>query len=303
MRMFLVTTAVMLTASTAWAAPTVDGTKDAAYGAALAVQTVQTAFVDNADELNAAYGRIDAGRLYLMLTGNINDNFNRLEIFIDSAPGGQNIFDSSGNDNASSMDGLVFDAGFTANFHVIVRRGNELGDDKVDVDYADLNAQSASGYFDIMGGATGAGATGSGVNGSPLVVGYDDSNVAGILGNAPDAADPAAALAVLTGLEISIDLADLDYVGGPIRVMAGINNQTHNFWSNQFLGGLPAPQDFLGGDEQGGFTGEGAIDLTHFRGDQFFTVVPEPSSFAILALGLQAVLWCGVRRASGRRAG
>lgn len=303
MRMFLGLTTLLCTTATAWAAPTVDGSKDAAYGGALAVQTVQTAFVDNADELNAAYGRIDAGRLYLMLTGNINDNFNRLEIFIDSAPGGQNIFDSSGNDNASSMDGLVFDASFTANFHVIVRRGNELGNDKVDVDFADLNAQSASGYFDIMGGSTGSGTTGTGVNGSPLEVGYDDSNVAGILGNAPNAANQAAALAVLTGLEISIDLADLDYIGGPIRVMAGINNQSHNFWSNQFLGGLPAPQDFLGGDEQGGFTGEGAIDLTHFRGDQFFTVVPEPSSLATLALGLAGFLCCAVRRALGRRVG
>jgi len=119
-------------------------------------------------------------------------------------------------------------------------------------------------------------------------VGYDNDNVLGVGGDAPNAADQAAALAVLTGLELSINLNDLGYAGGPIRVMAGINNQDHNYWSNQFLGSLPSPQGNLGSDEQGGFTGEGAIDLNNFRGDQFFTIVPEPSSFVILAVGMLA---------------
>jgi hypothetical protein len=294
MRILLVTSTVLLAAATAWAAPVVNGVKDAAYGPALAVQTVQTGFGDNDNELNAAYGVIDGSRLYLMLTGNINDIFNRLEIFIDSKFGGQSVFDSSGNDNAGNMDGLVFDAGFTADYHVILRRGTDLGNDQFNVDFANLGAQSASGYFDVLGGLTGSGSTGTGVNASPIEVGYDGSNAAGILGNAPNAADELAALAVLTGLELSIDLADLGYAGGPIRVMAGINNQDHNFWSNQFLGGVPAPQGNLGSDEQGGFTGEGAIDMTHFRGEQFFTVVPEPSGFVILSLGL--LVWLQVTR-------
>ena len=101
------------------------------YGSALAVQTVNTQFGDNFSEWNAGYGRIVSGRLYLMLTGNLEANFNKLEIFIDSKAGGQSVFDSSGNDNAQRMDGLVFDPGFTADYHVIVRRGNDSGNDKV----------------------------------------------------------------------------------------------------------------------------------------------------------------------------
>lgn len=294
MRTLLVISTVILNAASAWAAPVVNGVKDAAYGPALVVQTVQTGFGDNDNELNAAYGVISGSRLYLMLTGNINDNFNRLEVFIDSKFGGQGVFDSSGNDNAGNMDGLVFDAGFTADYHVILRRGNDLGNDQFNVDFANLGAQSASGYFDILGGLSGTGATGTGVNASPIEVGYDGSNAAGILGNAPNAADQLAALAVLSGLELSIDLADLGYTGGPIRVMAGINNQDHNYWSNQFLGGVPAPQANLGSDEQGGFTGEGAIDMTHFRGEQYFTVVPEPSGFISLSVGL--LVWLRVTR-------
>ena len=97
-------------------------------------------------------------------------------------------------------------------------------------------------------------------------------------------------------MELGIVLSDLGYAGGPINVMVGQNNQGHNYWSNQFLAGLPAPQGNLGGDEAGGFTGEGAIDMTHFGGDQFFTVVPEPSTMALVGLA-----FAGLASATRRR--
>lgn len=269
------------------AAPVVDGVLDGAYGPALAVQTVETGFGDNASELDAGYGVVSGGTLYLMITGNVENNFNKLEIFIDSRAGGQATFDSSGNDNAGAMDGLVFDRGFTADYHLIARRGSG----SFDLDFADLAAQSASGYFNVFGGSDfGSGSTGAGVNAMPLLAAYDGSNAAGIGGNPANAANPAAALAVTTGLELAISLSDLGYTSGPIRVMVGQNNQDHNYWSNQFLAGLAAPQGNLGGDENGGFTGEGAIDMNHFAGDQYFTILPEPASalaaavFPLLAL-------------------
>lgn len=272
----------------------VDGTKEAGYGAALAVQTVQTQFGDNESEWNAGYALIDSGKLYVMLTGNLQNNFNKLDIFIDSKAGGQSVFDSSGNDNSNVMDGLVFDAGFTADYHVIARRG-DFGGPRFDLDFANLGAQSASGYFDILAGSgdSGVGSTGTGVNANPIVVGYDGSNVAGVTGGTA-AADQTAAAAVTTGLELSIDLADIGFVGGAINIMVGQNNPDHNYWSNQFLGGLGTPQGNLGGDGAGGFTGEGAIDFTTLAGNQFFTIrgIPEPASLGLAALasvGLLAV--------------
>lgn len=272
---------VAATGQVASAAPAIDGDRDGEYGDALAVQTVQTGFGDNESEWNAGYGTIDLvnGRLNLLLTGNLQNNFNKLEIFIDSRAGGQSAFDSAGNDGADAMNGLVFDTGFTADYHLIARRG----DSKFDLDFADLAAQTSNFYTNVFGGADfGTGATGTGVNGTPIAIAYNGSNTAGVTGGT-EAADQDAARAVTTGLELSIALADLGYVpGDSINVMIGQNNQGHNFWSNQFLGGLPAPQGNLGGS---------TLDMNNFAGEQFFTVVvPEPASVGLLAVASLAIL-------------
>lgn len=287
MKHFLILTFAMALAVPASAAVVIDGTKDASYGAAVSVQTVETEFGDNASEWNAAYGLIEGGKLSLMLTGNLENNFNKLEIFIDSKAGGQSVFDSSDNDNAQNMDGLVFDAGFTADYHLIARRGAG----KLDLDFADLGAQTFNFYEDVfLGSDSGAGTTGTGVNSVGIGVGYDGSNVAGILGGTA-AADTTAALAVTTGLELVIDLADLGYTGGDINVMVGQNGGGHDFFSNQFLGGLTAPQGNLGGDGDGNFTGTTDIDFTAISGDQFFTIsqVPEPTTGLLAVLAIAGV--------------
>src|SRR4029078_752421 len=81
----------------AWAI-TVDGTLDGTYGPAIAVQTAATGFGDanppgslGGSELDAAYATISGGRLYIMLTGNHEPNFNKLDMFIDSKSGGDNV--------------------------------------------------------------------------------------------------------------------------------------------------------------------------------------------------------------------
>ena len=224
----------LLAASPAWALPTIDGTRDVEYGAAKAVQTVETQFGYNFSELNAAYASCVDGRLSLMVTGNLEANFNRIEVFIDSRAGGQSVFDSSGNANAQTMDGLVFDAGFTADYHVTAHRGNDGGNLTVNLDFADLGAQTASGYQDIMAGSgvDGTGATGTGVNGSAIFVGYDNSNIAGG-GGSTGAANQAAAAAVTTGCELGIALVDRGFDGSSTRrVMVGVNNCEHNYWPN-----------------------------------------------------------------------
>jgi hypothetical protein len=261
----------------ALAQPIVDGTiAGDAYGAAASVQAVETQFGDTFSELNAAYCTIENGRLYLALTGNIENNFNKLEIFIDSKVGGENALSGNpGNDGSGVMAGFSFDAGFEADYHLIARRGF-FDVNRFDLDFSELGTASFSSYGDVFGGTQeGSGVTGTGLNTQPIEVAYDNSNVAGVLGGSA-AADQAAALAVQTGLELSVALADLGYSSGNIKVCVFVNNGDHNYASNQFLGPLAPPQGNLGGDGGGNFTGSLVIGLASFAGDQFFTCMSDP---------------------------
>jgi hypothetical protein len=272
---------ILIMASVLEAQIVVDGTKDAAYPAAVAVQSIETGFGDNLSEWNAAYCAIDSGKLFLMFTGNLEANFNKLEVFIDSTAGGFNMYPSMpGNDGSGVMAGMTFDTGFDPDYHLIFRRGTGPGP-KFDVDMGILGSGTFSSHIDIFGGSTtGAGNTPTGpANASPIMVGYDNSNTAGIGGNAGSMADQMAALAVNTGLEIGIDLADIGNPTGPIRVMLLQNNQGHDFLSNQTLGGLPVGTGNLGANP-------GTINFNNFAGDQFFTHVPEPAAIAACLLGV-----------------
>ena len=86
----------LLLAQIAFAVDATDGTVDADYGLPLAVQTVNTGFGDNQSELNAVYATYENGTVFLMLTGNLEANYNTLEIWVDGGTGaGQNIVQAS----------------------------------------------------------------------------------------------------------------------------------------------------------------------------------------------------------------
>lgn len=254
----------------------IDGMRDALYGEPLAVQNIQTGFGNNQSEWNAAYGIILNGRLDLLFTGNLEANFNKLEVFIDAGAGGVSVFPAlPGNDGSGAMTGMRFDAAFTPEFHLIARRG--LG--KFDLDISRLGTSRFSFYENVFGfGEEGSGTTGTGlVNLSAMEVAYDDSNRAGVGGSGGNAADQAAARAVTTGFELRIALTDL---GNPaeVRVMLLQNGNTHGFLSNQSLGGLPVGTGNLGNP--------GAIDFNNLAGDQFFTVSLSPLRLELEVTGM-----------------
>ena len=245
----------------------VDGVVDEAlYSTPLVLQTVNTEFGDNFSEWNGGYAYVNAGKLYLMFTGNLQNNFNKLEIFIDSKAGGSTTFTSAGNDGAGVMNGMKFDNNFAPDYHLIARRGSS----KFDLDFANLTTLTFNSYQNVFGNSdSGSGFTGTGVtNAFPIRVGYDGSNGAGVVGGT-GAADQVAAAAVVTGLELCINLADLGNPTGPIKVMVLQNSGDHNFLSNQTLGGLPAGFGNLGNPANN-------KDFSTYAGDQFFSIDLSP---------------------------
>ena len=139
-----------------------------------------------------------------------------------------------------------------------------------------------------------------------LQLAFNNSNTAGVEQGAladPNDPDNWAATGgdpndVVTGVEFSIPLSQ---IGNPdpnseIKISAFINNSSHNYASNQFAG-AGVLQINLGGDGNGGFTGDfSGVDLSTIAGDQFVTIsvpgipaevaaVPEPTALVLFGVG------------------
>jgi hypothetical protein len=169
--------AALLLAATASAVPVMDGSASGSdgYGTALSVQNTQTQFGDNnggdlvatangGSEIDQVFGVVANGRLYVTITGNLEKNFNKLEVFIDSVSGGVNevigsqlpaavdAFCCGGlgtTDGAlQRQDGLIFDANFNADRFLTFSHGGEnvggRGFWAISAHYADLT-QGTSG--------------------------------------------------------------------------------------------------------------------------------------------------------------
>lgn len=260
-----------------------DGSLSGIYGAALHTQTTQTQFGDatdgqpgftNGSELDIAYGTIDGTVLRLFLGGNLQSNFNKLEIFIDCIGGGQNKlrgdnpnvdFDGLnrlGDDGGGN--GLQFDTDFDADFYITLTNG-DAGGHAIFANYAELlTGGGGAGYY--LGQAVAQNGTlsgGSNPNGIELTL--DNSNTGGVNGGC----DASSGAGVTTGIELAIPLAALGNASGCFKVSAMVNGSGHDFLSNQVLGSLPPGTCNLGEPR--------SVNFANIAGDQYFTVCDNPT--------------------------
>ena len=137
----------------ALALPIVDGTAagdEAFYGSSRSIQNTNTQYgnatngnpryANGGSEIDQVYAAIAGDRLNVIVTGNLESNYNKLEVFIDSVPGGMNQLVGSnlpplvdpfccpgsppGTGALQQMNGLRFDAGFEADRYVTFSNGN-----------------------------------------------------------------------------------------------------------------------------------------------------------------------------------
>jgi fibronectin-binding autotransporter adhesin len=236
---------------------TIDGQRDANYGAAMTLQTNNTQFGNSTSgdgnsgggsELDAAYGIVQGGSLNLFLAGNFENNGNKVNIFIADGRAGQNTINAApGGSNLNNMNTSRFSPGFNATYELDV---NQFGANVFVNQYDMTQAAAPATFFGSFTPNTGGATILHGVTFS-----LNNTNVAGVDGSAPSAADPAAAAAVATGMEISIPLSQLGSPSGSISVMADINSGGNNFLSNQFLPGLPTVSGNIGNGGKFDFSG------------------------------------------------
>jgi len=292
-------------AGSATAAIVVDGTLDASYGAPASIQAIGTDFGDNSDgtqgsangsELDGGYAIVIKDNLHIFLSGAIQSNFNKIELFLDYKDGGQNKLRGDnpnvdfnglnrlGDDGGGN--GLTFDSGFEADYYLTCSTDGSL----IHVNTAEI-LTGGGGSGDYRGNTTpaSAGLLVGGNNPDGIRLTFDNSNTGGV--GSGCAADAGAG--GNTGIEILIPASALGgTVPDNVKVCAFVNGSSHDFLSNQVLGPLPDGTCNLGEPRN--------VDFNAHAGNQFFTSEalpgPNPMLLVLMALAMVGASFVVLRR-------
>jgi glycosidase len=237
----------------------INGAYDPALGTAIVVQTTATGFGLTQSELDASYAIVAGGKLYLFLSGNLQNNSNNINLFIADGRSGQSVLfavnpGNLGPNSLSVMNGSKFSQGFSATYAININNGGTT----LTVSQYDLvNNTSADslGRLTTSGGIVANATVDNGV-----VIGFNNNNTSSQAANVG---------AGSRGLELAIPLSLLSNPSGSIKILVDINGSSQGFLSNQFLPGLPAGTANLGGGGTGYGPGGGVFDLSS-TSNQFF---------------------------------
>ena len=263
-RLFLLAVFVCLVEMAHSQPASIDGGYDPAFGGAFCIQTVATGFGATYNELDGGYGLIAGGKLYLFISGNLQNNSNSINLFIADGRPGQSTLSAVnpgnlGANNLAVMNGSKFSAGFSATYAFnINNHGNALTVSQYDlvhnISVDNLGNVAASG-----------GMVRNAVIDNSVVLGFNNNNAASQAANVGPGS---------LGLELAIPLSLLGNPIGPIKILVAINGSSEVYLSNQFLRGLPSGTGNLGGGGTG-FGGGGVFDLSSTT-NQFFSVPMVP---------------------------
>ncbi len=193
---------VLAAAGTASAQPVVNGTVDPVYGPIQWVQSNYTGFgnsssghIDtaNGSEIDGLFATVCGNTLYLTLTGNLESNFNKLDLFFDTVAGGQNrLRGDNPNVNFNNLNrmgddgsgnGLTFDTAFNADYFLSFTCGGSPF--ATYADFARLRVDANDGGVGRYLGSGGAGTDGTlsgGDNPDGIRITINNSNIGGVIG-------------------------------------------------------------------------------------------------------------------------
>jgi fibronectin-binding autotransporter adhesin len=228
------------------AAITVNGTYSADFGNALVTQTINTDYGDgnggadtSGSELDAGYGVIESGNLYLLLTGDFQDNGNALNIIIADGRMGESTFKQTGSP-MGNMNGSVFSPAFGNNNGATYAISVNDSGGTVYTDVSNLFAGATTSTYvgDFAANNNAANTLTMNLNGNDLIESLNNSHIS-TMGAAGTATNQTVADDVQTGFEIAIPLSLLGNPSGNIEVLTDIGAGANGGRSNQFLPGRP----------------------------------------------------------------
>src|ERR1017187_7527593 len=313
---FAVFVAVLLAIPTITkAAITIDGSAaDAQYGAALVSQQLGTSTFKNNEtnidaaggsKLDAAYGTISNGVLYLVLAGNLDSGgadslespYDKLNIFFMTGPGGDHILGTNystaadfghvnhlgtgGAELADGSPGLTFDTGFSPNYWIGVTVGG-----------AGVGPTMYANYLQICSNCPGAYLGSVSPSNTPpgnilvdniygIRAALNNSNTNGVQGDVAGCyvnGAPFNPQNVKTGVELAIPLSAIGATG-QFSVCVFITDDLYESMYNQIL----APINGGTLECQGSFGSADAVDFSALPGTHTFTFTAPPPCSAILA--------------------
>src|ERR1017187_5308368 len=294
---------------------TIDGVLDAQYGSAIVTQQLNTSTSDNTEglidrangsELDAAYGTVSNGVLYLFLAGNLdsddvadNITFDKLQIFFMTGPGGDHTLGThyngaadfghlnrmgtagNGDPNAVGTPGLTFDTGFAANYWIGVNIGGLGSSPTGNVNY-EVVCSNCAGAFLGKFSPTNTPPCNILVNGTfGIQAALNNSNTNGVTVDPSGCGASATSHpeSVTTGVELAIPLAAIGSPTGQVSICAFITDDQYASMYNQVLGPL---WDGTPTYCQGSFGDASAVNFSTLPGTHSFTLsVPPCNAFQL----------------------
>jgi hypothetical protein len=293
----------------------IDGSAaDAQYGSPVVSQQLGTSTYKNIEtnvdaangsELDAAYGTISNGVLYLVLAGNLDSGgadssanpYDKLSIFFMTGPGGDHTLGTNyngaadfghinnlgigGNGMMDGNPGLTFDTGFAANYWIGVTVGGAGAGPTFYVN-REVICSNCDGEF--LGSAVPSNAPPGNIMVDPVFgvqAALNNSNTNGVqmdLSGCYANGAPFNPQNVKTGVELAIPLSAIGNPTGSVSVCAFITDDQYASMYNQVLG--PINGGTL--ECQGSFGSADAVDFSTLPGTHSFTfTVPPCNAFQL----------------------
>lgn len=199
-------------------------------------------------EIDGIYISKDATNLYIFVAGNLENNGNGLDLYIDTGAGGDSTLGSGSGDGGfiiTGQNGLEFDSGFDADYVFSVDAWNDDMDDgttpnvpraffgPIDMDINDLG--SLAGY-----GAANAGSLSGGV-----MMAVDNSNTQGVIGSQSESTPVSPDANWAYGSELDNLRVYIDKPNAKLYVFIGGNLQNNYNKFNMFFDVAPGGQNVL----------------------------------------------------------